>query len=83
MADKVCGIRKEKWEVSEGNHMRRGFMTYISQQLLGGLQITEGEMVGACSLYKGKREIVQVFVGETWKTILTGRSRHRGDLILD
>jgi len=37
MADKVCGIRKEKWEVSEGNHMRRGFMTYISQQLLGGL----------------------------------------------
>jgi hypothetical protein len=27
--------------------------------------------------------LIQVFVGETWKAILIGRPRHRGDLILD
>jgi hypothetical protein len=62
---KVCGIRKEKLEVSEGNRMRRDFMTYNSQQLLLGLQITEGEMVGSCSLYREKEKFVQVQINQT------------------
>ena len=68
--------------MTEGNRVTRTFTTYIFQQLLLGLQITEGEMVGTCSLYMGKENFMQVFVGDIWKKILVGRPRHRGELTL-